>query len=1521
MTDELIAARMGDPLVHSSALADFVSGMVEGAIYLGIYSAATALCGTGFGAVLGVGLAVAAGVSGIPEKIGNRAGGMVDSALDFLGLKGPPDARITSGSVNVRIMGKPSARAAGTVDHAYLNAFPGGEEESLSAEDVVTLISAGIAATASVVKHPGKAASALYDNVSDIDGNDVKHFFSGIWSNLTQPLVKSASPYATPAPKDTVLCSKLHLAENANFLAEGSRKVLINGQPAARNGDRSTCEAKIEVAENPRVRIGGGSIVVRDIRSGKNFLAWVLGSLTGGAGIRQGVKALQSLFQARKLMRLLREGVCPVAAAATQAIAAESSVQALGLIASKAVQTAHPVNIATGAKILAGQEDLDFSLTDRIPLLWQRVYHSRNRAVGLLGAGWMLPFETRFIRRTEGLVWRDISGRELGIGPVNPGDVIECLEDGMTLWFSPQGAIVLQNDLGEFQLYEPDPARPGEWHIVRIYDRHENCQHYAYNSAGQLVSISGDNEALTVALSYETRHGRLAAVHQVCGDTHYLLVRYGYNEQGQLIAVEDADGIVTRRFGWDRASDCMASHSYATGLRVEYEWRPEAGGAEWRVQQYRVCDEANETLEHWLIDADEQARRAIVTCLSGGSSEHHWDHLYRIIRYTDSYGAEWRYQWAADGELLKATIDPDGNRWEYNHDVRGNLTMVRDPLGQTTLTTWHEMYAFPLKEVLPDGAVWQYGYSNRGDVTELIDPAGGVTRFAWNDQGDLTERTDALQNTSRYGWDERGQLLRDEDCSGHQSHRIYDERGRLIRLSQPGAGSEQWRWTAAGRLAAHIRADGRETRYDYDRAGLLTGSNTDGFSERRVTRNARGQVVTEIDPAGHQVRYRYDRFGRLQTLINPNGDSWRFEYDNGGRLLAQYDWSGRRTACRYTLQGRVAEVMREALPQANETPPAQVTHYTYDATGRLVIRQTAASHTEYVYGPREVKIRRAALSAWQQAAADGQAPQWEETLSFSRDALGNLTAEENHGGRWQHAYDALGNLLVTTAPDGSELRHLRYGSGHLLQMNLHHDGLNTELAGWERDSLHREIRRSQGALTLETRYDAAGRITLRGSRRGHTLVFERRWRWDRLDQINQESVTDGDAGAEKYRQQRWGYDATGQVTRSAGATQEERFSWDAAGNRTDAPGETVWHNLLQRLNGIRLAYDGFGRLAERRDTRRGLTQRFRYDEENRVSGVTLEGHREYRRAEYRYDLLGRRTHKRLYRHGSAEPEVITFQWNGLRLAGEASSHAPGKKTQYLYGEGTWEPLARVDSSAAGSEVYWYHTGLNGLPLRMTDAQGDTVWKGQFSTWGDTQQEQSHTPLAVPQNLRFQGQYLDRETGLHYNLFRYYDPATGRYTQPDPIGLAGGLNTYAYVGDPLVWVDPLGLAAENIFIHYTDKAGFEAIMKSGVLNANSSGKVYLTDLLMSPDDVVRDLLINNKDHIGRGDYSIVFKTDSLQLSNIEQVSELEYTHKGKLRLNDVLYSGKNPYDIVADMSYEKRLSMLHNQINSRGKRCG
>ncbi|MEQ5324922.1 RHS repeat-associated core domain-containing protein [Proteus sp. fly-1008] len=86
------------------------------------------------------------------------------------------------------------------------------------------------------------------------------------------------------------------------------------------------------------------------------------------------------------------------------------------------------------------------------------------------------------------------------------------------------------------------------------------------------------------------------------------------------------------------------------------------------------------------------------------------------------------------------------------------------------------------------------------------------------------------------------------------------------------------------------------------------------------------------------------------------------------------------------------------------------------------------------------------------------------------------------------------------------------------------------------------------------------------------------------------------------------------------------------------------------------------------------------------------------------------------------------------------------------------------------------------------------WQARFTSWGKTEIELGefhYYPQNRDQNLRFQGQYLDRETGLHYNTFRYYDPDIGRFTQHDPIGLAGGLNLYQYAPNGLVWVDPWG----------------------------------------------------------------------------------------------------------------------------------
>jgi RHS repeat-associated protein len=101
---------------------------------------------------------------------------------------------------------------------------------------------------------------------------------------------------------------------------------------------------------------------------------------------------------------------------------------------------------------------------------------------------------------------------------------------------------------------------------------------------------------------------------------------------------------------------------------------------------------------------------------------------------------------------------------------------------------------------------------------------------------------------------------------------------------------------------------------------------------------------------------------------------------------------------------------------------------------------------------------------------------------------------------------------------------------------------------------------------------------------------------------------------------------------------------------------------------------------------------------------------------------------------------------------------------------------------------YYHCDHLGTPQEITDEEGNIAWQAQYKAWGEAKVviEKVRNPL------RFQGQYFDHETGLHYNRFRYYDPEIGRYLSKDPIGFAGGLNLHAYVANPVQGIDPLGL---------------------------------------------------------------------------------------------------------------------------------
>jgi len=119
----------------------------------------------------------------------------------------------------------------------------------------------------------------------------------------------------------------------------------------------------------------------------------------------------------------------------------------------------------------------------------------------------------------------------------------------------------------------------------------------------------------------------------------------------------------------------------------------------------------------------------------------------------------------------------------------------------------------------------------------------------------------------------------------------------------------------------------------------------------------------------------------------------------------------------------------------------------------------------------------------------------------------------------------------------------------------------------------------------------------------------------------------------------------------------------------------------------------------------------------------------------------------------------------------------------------------IDTNTDGTTTaYAIETDHLGTPRLLTDATQQPRWRWTSPPFGDVPPDDDPAGLApVSFNLRFPGQYYDRESGLSYNWHRYYDAETGRYVQSDPIGLAGGINTYAYVGgNPVSYTDPAGL---------------------------------------------------------------------------------------------------------------------------------
>jgi RHS repeat-associated protein len=251
----------------------------------------------------------------------------------------------------------------------------------------------------------------------------------------------------------------------------------------------------------------------------------------------------------------------------------------------------------------------------------------------------------------------------------------------------------------------------------------------------------------------------------------------------------------------------------------------------------------------------------------------------------------------------------------------------------------------------------------------------------------------------------------------------------------------------------------------------------------------------------------------------------------------------------------------------------------------------------------------------------------------------------------------------------------------------------------------------------------------------------------------------------------------------------------------DAAGPRVLDGFLLRGAGrSSYEYDSLGRLV--REVRRTLSGQRRiwtysWNGRNQLADATTPDGQRWR---YVYDPLGRRVAKQRLDEAGAVADEVTFSWDGTQLAEQ--QHSVGARTAattWDYRGGSGEPVAQTSRSwlaDAPSEIIdtRFHAivaDLTGSPSELVDPAGRIVWRQTMSLWGNQLVVSSSDGTDCP--LRYRGQYHDRETGLHYNMYRYYDPQTARYLTPDPLGLPAAPNHYAYVDNPLAYSDPLGLA--------------------------------------------------------------------------------------------------------------------------------
>ncbi len=718
--------------------------------------------------------------------------------------------------------------------------------------------------------------------------------------------------------------------------------------------------------------------------------------------------------------------------------------------------------------------------------------------------------------------------------------------------------------------------------------------------------------------------------------------------------------------------------------------------------------------------------------------------------------------------------------------------------------------AFPC----PNAAETTMSYTDWGDISRMTLPDGTFIDYGYDDAHRLLSITDALGNRMEFELDRAGRKLRERSFDPNNNlrrilARQYDLVGRLkasfnapyanaSNLDDPTLKRTEYLYDEHGDQHAIIDPLGVRTEQEYDALRRLHrtlqdyGTAPDDINAEVIfDYDVSGNLVEVTDPKGLQTEYIYNGLNDQVELRSPDTGSSTFTYDSAGNRKTQTDARGVITQYSYDALNRLTGIQYPSEPAKNVT-------FHYD--------------TAYAIDCAPASYRLGRLNRITDHSG---------TTTFCFDHRGNLFRKIQRQGSvtlttsW--TWDIADRMLTMTYPSGMTVSYGHDGAGRIESLAL----AGATLAGNGSAQLITDVQYApfgpitrldygDGHLQLRS-FDQNYWITSISSTRNIGLIayFEH----DAAANITRLSREVLGTGSGNGSDRNIGYDDLYRITDVLDRNNvlRESFSYDATGNRLDKTGATGIpnhgnysfandsHRLTRidptssRIGAAKAPDDGEIR---QHDAAGNLVSKsygggplgccgadYTYDHRGRMESVWVSNAGPAQQTSYRYNGRG----ERVWRSSAdGKPTLYAYDEAG-RLLGEYNN------TGGLISEVIWLDNLPVGVRQAGT-VYPIEADHLGTP-RTIHNQNTLLWRWDLfgPVFGEHDAEQNLAGVQFSFNLRFPGQQFDPATRLHYNYFRDYEPGTGRYVQSDPIGLVGGVSTFAYANAAvLTRFDPHGL---------------------------------------------------------------------------------------------------------------------------------